>query len=75
MEGKITGIKVVKHAETPGLGANAESDKFTNQFIGKENNLVIKEDIDSLTGATITSRAVTEAVNSATQLFNEKLNK
>lgn len=75
MEGKITGIKVVKHAETPGLGANAENDSFRNQFIGKEGNLVVKEDIQALTGATITSRAVTEAVNSATQLFNEKLNK
>lgn len=75
INGKITGIKVVKHAETPGLGANAENESFSNQFVGKSGNLKVNKDIEALTGATITSKAVTEAVNYAVDLFNTKLNK
>lgn len=83
-EGKITGIKVVKHNETPGLGANATSLDWQSQFKGKstsEEVVVVKSapsndnEIQALTGATITSKAVSNGVNEARKLFNEKLNK
>ncbi|RKD33192.1 RnfABCDGE type electron transport complex subunit G [Thermohalobacter berrensis] len=83
-EGKITGIKVVKHQETPGLGANATSAEFQNQYkdmnTSKEITVVKTQpsnenEIQALTGATITSDAVTNGVNIARELFNNKLSK
>jgi len=63
---RITGIDVLSHLETPGLGANIEKESFLGQFIGKTNeNLKIGKDggsIDGVTGATISSRAITEGV-------------
>lgn len=63
---KVIKISVLSHAETPGLGDEIESDSFKNQFKGKdiEHLKVIKtettEDIQAISGATISSRAVTE---------------
>lgn len=82
LDGKVTGIKVVKHQETPGLGANSTKPEFQNQFVGKSTDkelTVVKteakesNEIQALTGATITSRAVTTGVNSAISVYNEYL--
>jgi len=66
-ENKITGIDIVSQQETPGLGANIEKEDFLGQFIGKgEDEIKIKKDggpIDAVTGATISSRAITDGVN------------
>ena len=67
---KCTGISVTEHSETSGLGANAASTaevgvKFREQFIGQGEGIALAKnggEIDALTGATITSRAITEAV-------------
>ena len=73
--GKIIGVKVLSQQETPGLGAkvveirHGESDPwFTRQFSGKtvQDDIKVKKDggtIDSITGATISSRAVTNSIN------------
>ena len=63
---KCTGISITDHSETSGLGANAASTgevgiNFRAQFVGKDDSVTLT-DIDALTGATITSRAVTNAV-------------
>ena len=68
--GEVTGVQVVSHAETPGLGAvaaadNAKGEAFRNQFVGAAGELAVGEDIDSISGATITSKAVTDGVNAA----------
>ncbi len=67
--------------ETPGLGQNAVHSDFTDQFAGKtaEKLTAVKhgsgsgaeDEIDALTGATFTSRAVTEAVNLARKQFRQ----
>jgi electron transport complex protein RnfG len=66
LENEITGIDIISHQETPGLGADIEKDDFLAQFIGKtKDSLKIKKDggeIDGITGATISSRAITEGV-------------
>ncbi len=64
--GAITAIKIGndRFAETPGLGAKALDDAFTAQFIGKVPPLAIT-DIDAITGATITTEAVINAINTA----------
>ncbi|MBQ9604866.1 MAG: RnfABCDGE type electron transport complex subunit G, partial [Firmicutes bacterium] len=78
-EGIVTGVKVVKHSETPGLGANAEN-VLSPQFPGKSGKLtVIKSgtagasEINAITGATITSNAVTTAVNDVQTYFENNL--
>ena len=67
---KCTGISVIEHSETSGLGANAASTgevgvNFRKQFVGQDESIALANaggSIDALTGATITSRAITEAV-------------
>jgi len=63
---KVQKINILAHGETPGLGDEIETDWFKNQFKDKsiEHLKVIKgetkEDIQAISGATISSRAVTE---------------
>ncbi|MBI4845469.1 MAG: RnfABCDGE type electron transport complex subunit G [Candidatus Omnitrophica bacterium] len=64
----ITGIKVLEHNETPGLGSRMTEDSFLGQFKAKKlNNLELtkiksEDKIQAIAGATISSRAVTEGV-------------
>ena len=70
---KVTGISIIKHAETAGLGAVAAStnDKgvaFRAQFVGEDKNVAITKaggNIEAISGATITSRAVAQAAANA----------
>ncbi len=64
--GAITAITIGddQFAETPGLGAKVLDDSFKAQFIGKTLPVTF-EDIDAIAGATITSKAVVEALNAA----------
>ncbi|KPU26515.1 hypothetical protein TR13x_09885 [Caloranaerobacter sp. TR13] len=59
-EEKLTGMTILSHLETPGLGARIEEDWFKDQFKGKsiKDNFVAKQDIEAITGATISSNAV-----------------
>ena len=68
--GAVTGISVISHTETPGLGAvaaaqNAKGDAFRSQFVGQSGTLEIGNQIDAMSGATITSTAVVTGVNAA----------
>ena len=72
-EGKILGISIISHTETAGLGSvaaaeNAAGKAFRDQFVGMSSQLAVTKDggdVDAITGATVTSRAVTEGVNAA----------
>ncbi|MCI4463384.1 MAG: FMN-binding protein [Caldisericum sp.] len=79
-DGTVSGVKILKLNETAGLGANADNPKyyvdkknkitFLGQFIGKnveKDKLIPKEDIIAMSGATITSRAVSTGVKVAGQ--------
>ena len=72
VSGSFTGASILVHNETPGLGAEAAKPFFIDQYNGKTAPLsVIKsgspgeDEIQAITGATITSKAVTDAVNNA----------
>lgn len=73
MSGKVTGVSILSISETAGLGMEAKNESFLNQYKADGDSLYIvgKSDsqdginIDALSGATITSKAVTKAVNSA----------
>jgi len=67
-DGVVTGVSIISHGETPGLGAKATESSFRDQYIGVNSPVSVNKDggtIQALTGATITSRAVSNAVNTA----------
>src|SRR3712207_8052036 len=80
-DGKVSGIKILSHSETPGLGANAETPQFSGQYKDKpaKELEVVKgtasadNQIAAITGATITSKAVTKGVNEAIEFYDSKL--
>jgi Na+-translocating ferredoxin:NAD+ oxidoreductase RnfG subunit len=67
--GEVTGVKILSQRETPGLGANIVKVLFLQQFIGKtvKDPLEPKQDIDAITGATISTKAVCWGVKDALQ--------
>ena len=66
MEGKVTGLVVREMSETPGLGLNALNDTdFLAQFLNTEGDAEVGTNVDAITGATVTSKAITRCVNSA----------
>lgn len=72
-DGKLTGFDVVSNSETAGLGSKCTDDEFTSQFDGKSAALLEytktgasqPNQIDAISGATITTNAVTQAANAA----------
>ena len=75
----ITGIKILSMSETPGLGAKAQEEAFSGQFsLEKKGPLVVvknasspkENEINAISGATITSDAVVAGVNSAIEAVN-----
>ncbi len=72
MDGRLSGIKVISQAETPGLGAKITESDFLEQPAFREatinDQLAVQKDrgrVDAVTGATISSRAVVRGVNQA----------
>ena len=82
-EGKtITGLFILEHKETPGLGDKITEDEWRNQYVGKYSDsslVVIKgksvndNEIDAISGATISSRAVTDIINGTIADVKSKL--
>lgn len=65
-EGTVTGVVVRALTETFGLGHEALTDTaFLSQFLGTAGEAAVGEDVDALTGATVTSKAIAKGVNSA----------
>lgn len=65
-DGHVTGVTIRDMAETFGLGRNAMFDvDFLVQFLRTEGDAAVGEEIDAISGATVTSKAVTKAVNAA----------
>ncbi len=65
LDGKVRGVSLLSHSETPGLGARTGEEAFRSQFAGKSGKLTVGENIDAVSGATISSKAVTAGVNAA----------
>lgn len=77
-DSKLTGIKILSHSETPGLGAKITEEKFTSRFsdVSIENGISIVKnspskdnEIEGVTGASISSKAVGTAVNEVVNYF------
>lgn len=66
--GEVTGIAIISHSETSGLGSKATDPKWQAQFQGATGTVSVAKDggsIVAITGSTITSRAVCDGVNIA----------
>ncbi len=80
-DGSIKSLAVgdERFAETPGLGTKAQDADFTDQFAGKMPPLALRKadeevsasNVDAVTGATVTSQAVVDAVNQAHEQINK----
>ena len=74
---KVTGVEVISQSETAGLGAKCTDSEFKAQFVGKTENIKVtkngakENEIDAITSATITSKAVTKGVNDAIAVAKE----
>lgn len=79
---RITGVKIGSNSETPGLGSKTADDGFTAQFTDSDINkdfVVVKRppsaenDIQAVSGATVSSSAVTNAVSASAELGSKLL--
>ena len=70
----VTGVSVVSNSETAGIGSKVMNNEATSagtgaldQFVGKSGagTLVVKQNIDAVTGATVSTKGVTKGVNAA----------
>ncbi len=68
LDGSVAGVSVISHTETKGLTSTETSAPFFAGFVGKSGTLTVGESIDAMSGATISSKAVTAAVNIAISL-------
>jgi len=73
-DGTVTGVRIAQHRETPGLGSGVTEASFLKQFINRS----VKDftsgrfEVDAITGATISSRAVASAVKAAAERFSSE---
>lgn len=76
-DGTVNGVNIVQMSETPGLGDNAKKPAFTNIFNGLKNGeIALTKDggkVEALSGATVTSRAVTNGVLRAAEIVKNEI--
>lgn len=80
-DGTITGMEILSMSETAGLGAKCTEDGFKSQFSGIRANEIIysktgkseENQIDAISGATITTKAVTNAVNGGIDFMRDNV--
>ena len=79
-DGTVSGVSIGSHEETAGLGAKATEPEFYEQFAGKpadgslsviKNGTAGESEILAISGATITSKGITDAVNSAVGCYDK----
>ena len=68
VDGTTTGVSIISMSETPGVGSKTNSASFLEQFNGKDGEVKVGDGVDAISGATISSRAVTEGVRMAHNL-------
>lgn len=70
-DGKVSGVNIISQSETAGLGAKCVDEDFTSQYTGKTKDITVSRgnakdnQINAISSATITSKAVTAGVNAA----------
>lgn len=83
LDGTLKGVEFLSISETPGLGMKAKEEAFTEQFSDvktesfsfNKGGITGEREIDAISSATITSRAVTRMINGALKVFTQNLAK
>jgi len=76
-QGVVLGVEILGHLETPGLGSKITETPFRQQFVGKSlegTKWAVRKDggdIDQITGATISPRAVVKAIHEGLAIYQE----
>ncbi len=76
--GEVTGVEIIKHAETPGLGSIIEDCEWRSQLVGNDPSSMVWKvakdggPVDQISGATISSRSVIDGIVDAIELFEKK---
>ena len=70
-DGAIRGVEIISHSETPGFGAKADDPAYLAQYITHGSSLSLGREIDAISGATISSKAVLAGINAATAALVE----
>ena len=81
LNGEIAGIEILSHAETPGIGCAIEEEDFLNRFVGRTAGIVhvpggqsaSGNQIELITGVTISARVMVEGANEALDYFHTTL--
>ena len=76
LTGKLKGMEIIQHSETPGVGAQVEKENFRSQWINLPltENIALRQDngkIQGITGATYSSRAVVDGTNRILNLVTQ----
>lgn len=73
-EGTVTGVQVLSASETPGVGSNALTEEYLSQYINLTGQASFdgaegENQVDAVSGATVTSKAVLKGMNTAEKIF------
>jgi electron transport complex protein RnfG len=72
--GRLSGVRIAQQTETPGLGAKVAEARFYEQYSGKSaENPIDGTTLSAVSGATVSSNAVTDAVNYAIEFYNKEI--
>lgn len=69
--GKVTGVRVLSHSETPGLGEKAAKREYLSKFTGKSNSDI--NSVSLITGATISSRGIREGIKEGLKIISKAM--
>lgn len=71
LDGKITGLKVMNHQETPGLGAKITGSEWQALWIGRDKDYQFNKSVDAFAGATVSPNAVYTGIQRALSVYAE----
>ncbi|MGD9568471.1 MAG: FMN-binding protein [Sedimentibacter sp.] len=71
-DGKITGLSVIAHGETSGLGSRTTEPEFWSQFVGDDASAEVTA-FDAISGVTKSSNSFVSAVNNAVSVYSQYL--
>jgi electron transport complex protein RnfG len=76
-QGSVLGVEILSHLETPGLGSKITGSPFRKQFVGRrldDTRWAVRKDggdIDQITGATVSPRAVVQAIRTGLEIYQK----
>jgi len=73
--GKLTGLSVLSHSETPDLGSKITGEKWQESWIGRDKTYEFNKSVDAFAGATISPKAVYTGIKEILTTFESEVKK